>query len=927
MTWAGVENPGFEAGVVDEFLSSASGEPEALLIDGEAGIGKTTLWLTATDRARVLGYQVLSARMAAAESSLAYGVLADLLDEVDESTWAALPGPQRVAMDRILLRVKATDSITDPRTVAAGFLSVIEVLAARGPVVLAFDDLQWLDVSSQHVVALAARRLTGPVRMLATVRVDPDTDTDSNTSWLQLPRVDALARLRLRPMGMGALHAMISERQGRSLARPAIKRIHEISGGNPFYALELARAIGDSTLFHGTLPNTLAELVAARLGGLQAGVSEALLAIACLPAPTIDLVARATVSNGARVAQLLGDAEDNGIVAIDGQRIRFTHPLLREGVYTLATPARRRATHRLLAAIVDQPELRARHLAFAATTGDDATMTSLDAAAEAARSRGAPAAAAELVDLAINLGGDTPRRRLQAASHHFGDGDAKRARRLLEEVIDVLEPGVLRAEAARLLGFVHLFGDSFLEAARVLEAALDEAGDDAGLRTELLVTLSYARYNAGQFGRATRRIDEAIALAERLGQPILLSQALGLRVILGFLRGDGLDRIRLDRAQRFEDVDATMPMAFRPRMQNAMLLAWTGHLDHAHDEMTNIRRRCIERGEENELIFVAIHAALLEIWRGNFTDVGLIAEDTSERARYLGGDVPLFVATTIRAALATYAGRVDEARRETATALAASQRCGANLLVVWTLTTLGFLELSLGNHEAALTATAPLLARLDAAPRATEIVAAAFVPDAVEAMVNLGRFDEAERLADVLADNGNRLDRAWMIAVGARCRAMVLAARGETDGALLAVRLAQNECDRLPMPFEYARTQLLLGQIERRHRRKDAAAVAFTRALRTFEELGVPMWADRARAELDRNHTGPRRKSVLTPSEQRVAELAAAGKTNRDVAAALFISPKTVEANLARIYRKLDIKSRAELGSRISARKNVEPKT
>ncbi|GLP81743.1 ATP-binding protein [Mycobacterium antarcticum] len=915
MTWGGATSHRVEARVIDEYLTSASREPSALLIEGEAGIGKTTLWSAATDRARERGCQVLSSRTAVTESLLAYGVLADLLDEIDESVWGALPGPQRVAVERILLRVNSTASTTDPRTVAAGFLSVIEVLAARGPVVLAVDDLQWVDVSSQHVVAFAAQRLTGPVRMLATVRSDSDVDT----SWLQLPRPDALTRLRLQPMPMRELHAMISERLGRSFARPTIKQIQDISGGNPFYALELARAIGPSTDSMVALPNTLAELVAVRLGGLEADAGEALLVAACLPAPTMDLVARATRTSPHRVAQMFGDVEDKGIVAIDGQRIRFTHPLLSQGVYALATPARRRATHRRLAATVDQAELRARHLALSATSGDAATMNSLDAAAESARARGAPAAAAEFVDLAIKLGGDTPRRRLQAASHHFSDGDAKQARMLLEDVIAMTEPGVLRAEASCLLGFVHLFGESFLEAAGVLEGALDEAGDDTRLRTELLVTLSYARYNAGQFGRATRRIDEATVIAERLGQPILLSQALGLRVILGFLRGDGLDQDRLSRAQQLEDVDVDMPMAFRPRMQNAMLLAWTGRLDLAHDEMTDIRRRCIERGEENELIFVAIHAVLLEMWRGNFTDAGLIAEDTEERARYLGGDVPLFVAMTIRAALAAYAGREGEARRDTAAALAASQRCGANLLVVWTLTTLGFLELSLGNYEATLTATAPLLARLEAAPRATEIVSATFVPDAVEAMVNLGRLDDAERLVDILEGNGRRLDRAWMLAVGARSRAMVLAARGDIDASLGAIREATAQCDRLPMPFEHARTQLLLGQIERRHRRKDAAAAAFTTALKTFEALNVPLWADRARAELDRNHTGPRRKTVLTPSEQRVAELAATGKTTRDIAVALFISPKTVEANLARIYRKLDIRSRAELGSRMRA--------
>lgn len=915
MTWGGVKSRGGKLALVDDFLVSASREPAALLIEGEAGIGKTTQWLAATDQARDRGFRVLTSRTAAAESLLAYGVVADLLDGIDESVLEALPGPQRAAMQRILLRFDPSTSTTDQGTVAAGFLSVIEVLVARGPVVLAVDDLQWLDASSQRVVDFASRRFSGPIGLLATVRHELGVDGDS--SWLHLPRSDGIRRLRMTPLPPGGLYAMLSERLGRSFSRPTIARIHETSGGNPFYALELARAIGDGEAGYGALPDTLAELVAARIASLDGDVREALLAAACVPAPTMDLVARSVGTDTERVQRVLASAETEGIVEIVGHQIRFTHPLLSRGVYSLATPARRRAMHRRLAATVDQLELRARHLALAANSADPMTMSALDAAAAAARVRGAPAAAAEFLNLAIKLGGDEPQRRIRLAGHHFGAGDVKVAKAQLEVMITAMKPGALRAEAGNLLGFVHVFCDSFLEAAGVLEGALAEAGSDLTLRTQILVTLAYARYNAGQFGRATRRIDEAVTCAERLGQPTLLSQAMGLRVILGFLRGDGVDRDGMALAQRNEDVEADMPMAFRPRMQSAMLLAWTGDLESAHDEMASIRRRCIERGEENELIFVAVHGVLLEIWRGNFADAVLLAEDTAERAMQLGGDVPLFVTMTIHAALATYAGRTDDARRDTATALEACARCGANLLVVWTLTTLGFLELSLGNFEATLEAVAPLLARLEAAPEATEIVAASFIPDAVESMVHLGRLDDAERLVDILEGNGRRLDRPWMLAVGARSRAMVLAARGDVDAALLAVHRAAAESDRLAMPFEQARTYLLLGQIERRHRRKDAAAAALNKALRTFEDLGVPLWADRARSELDRNHIGPRRSALLTPSEQRVAELAASGKTNRDVASALFISPKTVEANLIRIYRKLGIKSRAELGRRM----------
>ena len=386
-----------------------------------------------------------------------------------------------------------------------------------------------------------------------------------------------------------------------------------------------------------------------------------------------------------------------------------------------------------------------------------------------------------------------------------------------------------------------------------------------------------------------------------------------MRAILWFLRGDGLDEASMARALELEDQHADIPMAFRPRMQNAMLLSWTGQLDQAHHELASIRRSCIERGEENELMFVAVHSVLLEIWRGNFAEAALIADDTMERAMQLGGDVPLFVAMTMRAALATRAGLEDQARRDTKEALAASQRCGANLLVVWTITTLGFLEVSLGNYDAALATLAPLLAYLDAAPKATEIPAASFVPDAVESLIALGRLADAEPLVDVLERNGARLDRAWMLAVGARCRAMLLAAHGEIEAADRAAEAAMIHHDRLPMPFERARTQLLVGQLQRRQRKREAASATLREAVATFEDLGMPLWAERARAELKRA-SGIRTHAELTASEQRVAELAATGLTIREMAAALFISPKTVEANLSRIYRKLNIRSRAELG-------------
>ncbi|MDT5402222.1 MAG: hypothetical protein QOK33_5453 [Mycobacterium sp.] len=901
-----------EARAVTGFLAAAAVEPAALVVHGEAGIGKTTLWMAAGEQAAQRGFAVLSARPSAAESVLAYAGLADLLGGIDEDTVTMLPDPQRLAVDRVLLRAN-TDrgDPVDQRAVAAGFLSILERLATATPVLVAIDDLQWLDTSSRQVVAFAVRRLTVRVGVLGAVRTDPDGG--DGASWLQLPRAEAITRIRVAPLNLGGVHAIIAERLGRSLSRPTLVRIQDVSAGNPFYALELAQAIDeDATGADGVLPGTLAELVRARVGRLAPAVGEVLLAAACAAAPTVELVAKATGSDAERVVALLADAEAAGIVRIDGHRLRFTHPLLSHGVYTDAAPARRRKMHRCLAGIVEEPELHARHLALAATTADPRTLQSLDLAAESARRRGAPAAAAELLDLAVRLGGDTPHRRIASAGHHLGAGDTGRARTMLQETIDALAPGPLRAEASSLLGFVHLFGDSFTDAAEVLERALDDAGDNLALRTRLLTTLSYARYNAGQFGAATTSIEKAVTHAERLGQPHPLSQALSMRVVLRFLRGDGLDASALARALELEDPHASMPMAFRPSMQNAMLAAWTGRLDAAHREFTSIRRRCIEHGEENELIFVTVHSVLCEIWRGNLAGAAQIAEDTMERALQLGGDVPIFVALTMRATLSACAGRVDDARRDVREALAASGRSGANLLVVWPITTLGFLEVSLGNHQAALTAVEPLLDALEAAPNATEIVFASFIPDAVEALIGLGRLADAEPLIERLEHNGARLDRAWMLAAGARCRALLLAAGGDIDAANLAAQAAMTEHGRLAMPFERARTQLLLGQLQRR-RRHSSAAATLREALHGFENLGAPLWVKRAWTELERLGGPGGHGSELTVVQQRIADLAAAGLTNKQIAATVFIAVKTVETHLTRVYRKLGIRSRAAL--------------
>jgi DNA-binding CsgD family transcriptional regulator len=352
-------------------------------------------------------------------------------------------------------------------------------------------------------------------------------------------------------------------------------------------------------------------------------------------------------------------------------------------------------------------------------------------------------------------------------------------------------------------------------------------------------------------------------------------------------------------------------------VQHALLLEWTGELATARQALDVIRLRCMEKGEEGEYVFIAQHVVMSSMWAGDYVTANLVAEDATERALQLPGSAPLFLAHSMRAPLAVFAGQEAEARRTIAEALEIVTQTGTFRLGQRVSASLAFLEVSLGNYEAAVAALAPMLSVFDAEATPTELPFAAFLPDAIEALVQLGRHAEATPLVEALERNGAAFDRAWMCAVGARGRSMLLAAQGDLDGAHTAAQQAALHHERLPMPFDRARTLLLLGHLERRLRKKESASANLQAALDIFERGNIPLWADRARTELARATVGGHGSGQLTPSEQRVAELAASGMKNRDVANALFISPKTVEANLARIYRKLGIKSRAELGRHI----------
>jgi DNA-binding CsgD family transcriptional regulator len=571
--------------------------------------------------------------------------------------------------------------------------------------------------------------------------------------------------------------------------------------------------------------------------------------------------------------------------------------------------------HRALAEVEAQPELKARHMALGAASAEPATLHALDDAAAAAVDRGAAAAAADLYELAIGLGGDTPTRRLGAAEQHLRAGDTRRARRMLESSVDDFGRGSSHAASLNLLGAARIAEHDYAGAVPLLAEAVAEAGDDLGLLVRTQLLLARAQYMTGRHREARREAQLAVVRAELLGDPKVISQALALHVMVDCSHGLERDESALARALQLEGPDPDVSAPFRASVTDAVTKAWTGRLEEALAGLIAARRRCVEMGADADMVYVSGHLSMVYTWLGRYSVAADVAQDMLRRGENSGGAYPLVVGRSQRALALAHLGHEQPTREDARLAIAGARQCGAPFLATWPLIALGFLEVSLGNYEQALITLKPLLSH----GGRTDVwkgYPALHEPDAIEAMIALGRLADALPLVESLELYGARLDRPWMLAVGARGRSMLQAAEGNLVDAEATLRQALVHHDRLPMPFERARTQLFLGQVLRRQRKKNLAAITLREAFATFSELGTPLWANRVGAELKRTDAPRTHDSDLTPSELRVARLAASGKTNKDIASALFISPKTVEHNLSSVYRKLAVRTRSELAGR-----------
>ncbi|AKK30102.1 hypothetical protein AB431_00250 [Mycobacterium sp. EPa45] len=913
----GVVGRGDEVVAVRTALERARQAPATLILEGPAGIGKTTLWRAAVERAAAEGFTVLETAGAPAEVSLALAAVGDLLTGIDTTVIDRLSPLHQQALHAVIAGLEGPGG--DERLLATAVRAALDEFACRQPVLIAIDDAQWLDEASRLVLGFAIRRLSGPVGLLAAYRTEDPSGPDR--SWLHPRDPRALTRLTVGPMSLGALHALIRDHLGMSPPRPTMVRIHTLSGGNPFYALELARALTDSPSGElAALPPTLAGLVRDRIGHLDPTTALAAVTIAAAVDPTVDLIATATGHGRGHLVEILQPLEARGILNFVGHHIRFTHPLIASGLTTTADPATYRRAHRSLADAVDQPELRARHLALATPHGDPDTHTALDTAAETAAARGAYSVGAELVTLALRLGGDTEIRRMRCSEYLFRAGALDEAESMIAPIAATLPAGFVRALGLMLLAAIRSYRDGLTTTTGVLARAVAEAEEHPALRAQARILLALATGLTGDMAGCVTHARQAREEAETTGINSLRSQALALWTHVSFMYGLGTDEEALQQALAIEDAGTAAPATVQPSAVLAMNLAWTGRLQEAHTTMEVIAHRCAERGSEVDVVWAAEQLTMIEVYLGRYTDALQTAREALERAEQLGGRLPLVTAYTAVAAAAAHLGRAEQTKNAADRAVASATAAGSLYLIRSPLTSLAFVQVSEGLYTDALQTLSPLLEHFDAAHE-TEIMAGAYLPDAVEALTALGRVGEAEPLVAALEANGARSDRAWMLAVGARCRALLLAAAGHLDDAAAQAEAALTHHDRLPMPFERARTQLLLGQLQRRRRRPQLAHNALSEAADTFDQIGSPLWATRAHRELDRLTTrNP--GSALTEAEQRVAEHAAAGLSNKQIAATLYLSAKTVEMYLSNTYRKLGIRSRTQLAQQLRTTDN-----
>jgi DNA-binding CsgD family transcriptional regulator len=887
------------------------------MLRGEPGVGKTALLRYASHRAQDM--TVLQAQGLEVEAHLAFSGLADLFRPVVDRL-DAIPQPQSAALAGALGLGPAVAG--DRFLVCASTLSLLAAAAEDRPVLAFVDDLHWVDVASREALLFAARRLDAEnVTMLITRR---DWDTAIDSSGLDELTVAGLDR---------DAAAELLEELGRPVPVLDLDRLMEATGGNPLALRELTSSFTNGP---GRAPTatTVERAFLRRIGGLPAPTRDGLVVVAS------DSGVRRTILEACALLGLPGgclqSAEEAGVIQVEGDRIAFTHPLLRSAVYYAAPELTRQRVHRALAETLDetsrpakgpQPlgpsstERRAWQLGAASREPDESVAATLEAAASEARNRSGYAAAAAGLERAARLTPlpqDRIGRLVESARHWHLAGQVDTAAALLDEALELAAPGSrTRAPIQHLRGRIDMSRGRFSVACELLATeATAVAETDSQAAALMLMDASISASTSGAVGRGVELARESWKLAKPVGGHL----ADAARVVLGGLleaHGEWLDE---EECRRVVDAASSLAQLKPPPPVVAMspvVLIGLEEYDRARTLLDGFHDDARALGAPTILVPVLLLRSDVGFRTGDWIRAYADGAESLRLARDTGqlGFHSLAFLARIEAAR----GLEADCRVHALEALDQARRLGIGATQTYARWALGLLALGLG-HMSDATAELEQVAGLVEEHEMRHPVEVPWAADLVEAYVRSGRQGDAAKVLTRFETDADRARLPSALAAASRCRGLLRAEGGFAADFEQALAFH----DRVPTPFERARTELCYGERLRRSRRRSDARAHLRTALETFERLDADPWATRARSELAATGETVAPKAEdgvrsLTPQELQLGLIVGRGATNKEAAAALFISPKTVEAHLHRIYVKLGIRSRTEL-ARLLAR-------
>lgn len=895
--------------LLDDARAARSG---VLVVVGEPGIGKTSLLEHAVVRADDM--LALRAQGVETESELPFAALHELLgpivDSIDE-----IPEPQAAALRGALL-LETTDEV-DPFAVYAAVLSTVAVASDRRPTVLVVDDAHWLDTASTEALAFAGRRLKSDcVAMLVALR------PEAASPFLRAP----FAQLLLAALDRSAAAQLMRDARGRAPGGRVVEQLVEATGGNPLALIELATELSDGE-FDGRVPlrrvpptRIVEEAFAARLGPLPHTARTALLVAAASESDDMHELLSAAVTLGSDAGGF-EVAEEARIVRIDEGTVHFAHPLLRAAVIAAASPAELRDAHRALANAVAGsrgPERRAWHLAAAALAPDEEIASALESAADSYRLRSGYLASARAVERAARLSPEDEKRagRLVAAARSARRaGRAPWASEMLAEAVVLTTDPAVRTEIEFQRAAIEAWQGS-LESAqgRYVRVADQIEGAEPARAAAALAYAAALSVVGGDTAGALATTRRAAALVERAAvDEKTEAQVLETLGCVLLLRGESDEGLALIRrvASWFEERGDPADSEYV-----AGCLIWIEEYARARQLLEALVDAARRGGDLRTLAEALEILSDLEFRTGRWSAALAAAAESTRLAEDTDQTVQLAYSLAALAVIeAAHGDEVCVGHAERARALATEY--GLAVLTEFIGFALGLFELGTGSPERAA-------AHLDEVARYTERTGRgepAVLPwagDRIEALLLSNRVNEAEEGLATLERQAAATGRVWAHAAAARCRGLLAEDSEFAEHFEDALRWEA----RAPVPFERARIELGFGQRLRRARRRSESRAHLRSALRLFESLGARPWVERTRRELQASGETMRPRDaaaadVLTSHELQVALLVASGASNREAAARLFLSPKTIESHLSSVYRKLGVRSRVALAQRM----------